>query len=295
GASRRRDPVPDIGIIEKYDIQFAASWEVDFWGRYRDATVAAREQLLASETNREALRLSLASQVAQSWYAWQSLAQRVALQQRTLAAQQDELRLVGRRVAAGLLGEFELRQLEAEVAGTRSNLNQLEAARDREQNALGILLGRTPQALATASLPASGEIVAITPPALLPAALPSTRLLARPDVQAAEAGLRAANARIGVARSAWFPAISLTASAGTVSAELSGRRGRVTGTDSPQPGWTEITSVVPMAEMEGFESRLKSISGGDGSCSIAFSHYEAAPGEVQQRLAREHAGKRVGQ
>ncbi len=82
---------------------------------------------------------------------------------------------------------------------------------------------------------------------------------------------------------------------GGISAELSGRRGRVTGTDSPQPGWTEIISVVPMAEMEGFESRLKSISGGDGSCSIAFSHYEAAPNEVQQRLAREHAGKRVGQ
>ena len=82
---------------------------------------------------------------------------------------------------------------------------------------------------------------------------------------------------------------------GGISAELSGRRGRVTGTDSPQPGWTEITSQVPMAEMEGFESRLKSISGGDGSCSIAFSHYEPAPNEVQQRLAREHQGKRGGE
>jgi elongation factor G len=82
---------------------------------------------------------------------------------------------------------------------------------------------------------------------------------------------------------------------GGISAELSGRRGRVTGTDSPQPGWTEITSQVPMAEMEGFESRLKSISGGDGSCSIAFSHYEPAPNDVQQRLAREHQGKRGGE
>lgn len=82
---------------------------------------------------------------------------------------------------------------------------------------------------------------------------------------------------------------------GGISAELSGRRGRVTGTDSPQPGWTEITSQVPMAEMEGFESRLKSISGGDGSCSFAFSHYEPAPFEVQQRLAREHVGKRGGE
>lgn len=82
---------------------------------------------------------------------------------------------------------------------------------------------------------------------------------------------------------------------GGISAELAGRRGRVTGTDSPQPGWTEIISQVPMAEMEGFESRLKSISGGDGSCSIAFSHYEPAPNDVQQRLAREHVGKRGGE
>lgn len=82
---------------------------------------------------------------------------------------------------------------------------------------------------------------------------------------------------------------------GGISAELSGRRGRVTGTDSPQPGWTEITSQIPMAEMEGFESRLKSISGGDGSCSIAFSHYEPAPNDVQQRLVREHQGKRGGE
>jgi translation elongation factor EF-G len=79
---------------------------------------------------------------------------------------------------------------------------------------------------------------------------------------------------------------------GGISAELSGRRGRVTGTDSPQPGWTEITSQVPMAEMDGFESRLKSISGGDGSCSIAFSHYEpalrgpATPGQGTRGQAR---------
>ncbi|MDD3354696.1 elongation factor G [Zoogloea sp.] len=96
------------------------------------------------------------------------------------------------------------------------------------------------------------------------------------------------------------PLITLTvrvpdAHFGGISAELSGRRGRLTGTDSPQPGWTEITGQVPMAEMEGFESRLKSISGGNGSCSIAFSHYEPAPQEVHQRLAREHAGKRGGE
>ena len=89
---------------------------------------------------------------------------------------------------------------------------------------------------------------------------------------------------------------------GGISAELSGRRGRVTGTDSPQPGWTEITSLVPMAEMEGFESRLKSISGGDGSCSVAFSHLRAGPGRSAatpgprtRRQARRRAVKQPGE
>lgn len=229
GASRRLDPVPDVGIIQKYSVQLAASWELDLWGRYRDATTAARQQLLASEAGREALRLSLASQVAQGWYAAQALEQRVALQERTVAAQRQELALLGRRVDAGLAGEFERSQLAAEVAGNDGVHAQLVAARDRERNALGILLGRTPKALFDAPLPAAGEIVAIAPPRGLPDGLPSTRLLARPDVQAAEARLRAANARIGVARAAWFPAISLTASAGSVSAELSGLFGAGSG------------------------------------------------------------------
>lgn len=78
---------------------------------------------------------------------------------------------------------------------------------------------------------------------------------------------------------------------GNLSGEFSSRRGRLIGTDSPQPGWTEITAQVPLSEMEGFEARAKALLAGDSAYSVAFSHYEAAPGEVQQRLARAWSGR----
>lgn len=221
GASRSRDPVQFPQIIQRYSAQLALSYQVDFWGKYRDASTAARQQLIASEANREALRLSLASEVAQSWYAFAADSLQVVLTEQTLAAQTQELDLLQRRVKAGIAGEFDLRQQEAEVARTTVVLQLLTGARDRERNALGILLGRTPKALVDGALPAGSDIVALPVPDSLPAGLPSSRLLKRPDVVAAEAGLKAANAQIGVARAAWFPSLSLTASGGAASSELS--------------------------------------------------------------------------
>lgn len=221
GASRTRDPVQFPQIIQRYSAQIAISYELDFWGKYRDASTAAREQLIASEANREALRLSLASQVAQTWYAYQADSLRVALNEQTIAAQTEELGMQRKRAEAGVSSEFELRQQEAEVAANTVALEQNKGARDRDRNALGILLGRTPKALVDGVLPAAGEIAVMAVPDALPAGLPSSRLLNRPDVQAAEAGLKAANAQIGVARAAWFPSLSLTASGGGASRELS--------------------------------------------------------------------------
>lgn len=80
---------------------------------------------------------------------------------------------------------------------------------------------------------------------------------------------------------------------GNLSGEFSSRRGRLMGTDAPQPGWTDITAQVPLAEMEGFEARAKSLLAGDSSFSVSFSHYEPAPTEVQQRMSKAWSG-RVG-
>ena len=228
GASRERDQTLLPGTRERYSAQLLVSWEVDLWGRYRDASTAAREQLFAAEAGREALRLSLASQVAQTWYSLQAVMQQSALAEQVLATQEKALALLRQRVDAGVTGEFELRQQEAEVAGTRVLVQQLSAARAQTDNALGILLGRAPLALVDGSLSQGGAvavagaaIAATGIPATLPEGLPSTRLLNRPDVQAAEANLKAANAQIGVARSAWFPSLTLTAAGGGASRELS--------------------------------------------------------------------------
>jgi outer membrane protein, multidrug efflux system len=231
-ALRGRGPLVSPTTDNRFSVEVATSYELDFWGKYRDATAAARELLFASQANREALRLSLASQVAQSWYAFQALSQRVLVAERTLVAQEQELKLQRRRADAGLIGEFELRQREAEVAATAVVFHQFTGAREQQRNALGILLGRTPKALTEGALPAASEAIVAIPLAVpmagfpaeagaVPAGLPSTRLLNRPDVQAAEATLRAANARIGVARAAWFPSLTLTANGGAASTELS--------------------------------------------------------------------------
>lgn len=220
-ASRERDQTLLPGIRERYSAQLLVSWELDLWGKYRDASTAAREQLFAAEAGREALRLSLASQVAQTWYAWLASAQQYALSEQVLEAQESELRLLQKRVAAGISGEFELRQQEAAVAETRVLVQQLVVLRAASRNALAILLGRSPKSLAEGAMPEGGDLLAIAVPESLPEGLPSTRLLNRPDVQAAEALLRSANAQIGVARAAWFPSLTLTASGGGASSQLS--------------------------------------------------------------------------
>lgn len=219
GAKRSKDPTMGQATGNRFDTQLLLSWEIDFWGKYRDASAAAREQLLAAEANREALRLSLASEVARGWYTLLAERQRLVLVEKTLATQTREQALLRRRVAAGVAGEFELRQQEADLATTRVLREQLLAARDGAHNALGLLLGRGPQALAEARLPESERLAAADEQ--LPGGLPSSRLLRRPDVRAAEAELKAAHWQIGVARAAWFPSLSLTASGGVASRELS--------------------------------------------------------------------------
>src|SRR5688500_14312172 len=119
------------------------SYEVDLFGRLRSGVEAARAELQASEAAREAVRLALAAQVAKSYFALRSFEQQVLLTQETLRLREDALRLQRRRRQAGVIGDFELRQLEAEAAAARAQLPALEQARSREEVALQVLLGRT--------------------------------------------------------------------------------------------------------------------------------------------------------
>ncbi|HEX6003400.1 MAG TPA: efflux transporter outer membrane subunit, partial [Burkholderiales bacterium] len=188
--------------------------------RLRNASDAARAELLASRAAQETVRVTLTAQVTQSYYTLKALDAQVDATRRALELRARTLKLQQVRREAGLIGDLDLRQLEAEVAAARAQLPALERARGTEEAALAVLLGRSPRAIIEESL--RPEADRGEPPALLvPEGLPSDLLLRRPDVVQAEQQLIAANARIAAARAALFPKISLTGYLGRESAQLS--------------------------------------------------------------------------
>ncbi|TAK85153.1 MAG: efflux transporter outer membrane subunit [Betaproteobacteria bacterium] len=207
--------------FSSYRATLNLSYEVDLFGRLRSGTEAARAELAASEASREAVRLALAAQVVKSYFDLRSLDEQVLLTRQSLALREDLLSLQRKRYRAGMIGDFELRQLEAEAAAARAQLPGLEEAREREEAALAVLLGRTPREAFEAGIEVKGQYGERLQAPVVPAGMPSELLLRRPDLVEAERRLAAANARVAVARSEMFPSIALTAVLGSESAALS--------------------------------------------------------------------------
>jgi multidrug efflux system outer membrane protein len=197
------------------------AYELDVFGRLRSGAEAARAELAATEAAREAVRLALAAQLAQSYYALRSFEEQVALTRQTLDLREEALSLQRRRRKAGVIGDFELRQLEAEVAQARAQLPGLEQAREREEVALQLLLGRSPKLVYESAVQRADTPDPKLLPPVIPAGMPSELLLRRPDLVEAERRLAAANARVAVARAELFPSIALTGFLGSESASLS--------------------------------------------------------------------------
>jgi len=165
------------------------------------------------------LRITLAAEVVRGYYSLIALDAQIAATRRALALRGDSLALQKVRNNAGLINDFTLRQLEAEVASAQAQLPGLEASRTSQELALAVLLGRSPRAIMenpVARAAEQGEPVA----PVVPEGLPSELLLRRPDVVQAEQRLIAANARIGAARASLFPRIVLTGALGSESATL---------------------------------------------------------------------------
>jgi len=196
------------------------SYEVDIWGRLSAGTSAARAELAASEAARAAVRIALAAQVAKSYFSLRSLSEQADLTRETVNLREDALALQRKRYDAGVISQFDLRQLEAESAVVRAQLPPLEREREREEIALAVLLGRSPGELFARQILLEKRDPSMLAP-VLPAGMPSELLLRRPDLVDAERRLAAANARVKVARTEIFPSITLTGAAGYESAQLS--------------------------------------------------------------------------
>jgi len=204
---------------DDFRANLSVAYEVDLWGRAASLTASARDELLATEYARETLRTALAAQVVQSYATLQSLDSQVVLYGQAVQAQRDSVRLQRLRFRAGDISELDIQQLDAELIDNEAQLPKLDRARGDAERALSLVLGRSPKALVDGGV-ARAETLTLRANGV-PEGLPSDLLLRRPDVQAAEARLRAAGARIDAARAAYFPGITLTAAYGVNSTQLS--------------------------------------------------------------------------
>ncbi len=239
-------------------ISLTMFWELDFWGKFRRATEAARADLLATEWGKRAVLTTLVANVAGAYFQLRELDLQLEIAKRTLGSRQESLRLVEIRAKGGTTSMLDVRQSEQLVYGAAAAIPDLERQIEQQENFISILLGQNPGPIQRGA--ALTEIRQIPQ---VPAGLPSSLLERRPDIQVAELGVVAANARIGVAKADYFPSISLTGIGGYQSSALtslfSGPAGLWTlGASATQPIFTggRIRSNVKLSEARQQETAL---------------------------------------
>jgi multidrug efflux system outer membrane protein len=193
-----------------------ASYEIDLFQRVANGVNAATADAQASQASYRSVLLALQADVAQTYYQLRSLDAEVALLARSTQLREQTLKLIQQRRDIGEVSELDVSRAQTELATTRAEWQGLKGARSRTEHALALLLGQVPAGFDLAPQPLTDTTVVPH----VPAGLPSTLLERRPDVAAAQAQMMAATARVGEARSALFPALSLTASGGSASYEL---------------------------------------------------------------------------
>ncbi len=285
------------GISSLYTAGLAmASWEIDFFGRIASLKESALAQYLATDEARRAAQSSLIAAVANTWLSLQTNDELLALTQRTLATRDDSLRLTKLRLDNGAASALDFRQAESLAAAARATLAQQRRLRALDVNALTLLVGQPlPDTIVRAAGPSQASTTpsggsapdAVTSVGAIfrdvPAGLPSDLLNRRPDIRQAEQQLIAANASIGAARAAFFPRISLTASAGSASSELSGLF------QSGSWGWT----LAPQALMTIFDAgrNQANLDSVNVARDIAVAQYEKAIQTAFREVADALAGR----
>jgi len=239
-------------------VGLAFNWELDFWGKFRRATEAARANLAATEWAKREIITELISNLAGGYFRLCALDSQLEISRRTLASRQDSLRLTQMLANGGSTSMLDVRQAEQLVFTAGSQIPALEQEIEQQENFISILMGNNPGPVARGK-----ELTEQAHAPVLPAGLPSSLLERRPDIVQAEQQLIAANAQIGVARSLYFPQISLTGAAGYESSALTslftGPAGFWTfGSNLAQPIFTggRLKSNVRLAEAQHQEALL---------------------------------------
>ncbi len=253
--TRGQSALIDVGEGEtrptnnRFEVNVSAWWEIDLWGKVRRATEAAKAELLASEEARRGVVLSVTALMANSYIDLLELDKELLIARATAQSRERSLKLFQERKGKGDVSELELSQIESQYWLAMARIPATEQRIVQTENAICVLLGRNP-----GPIPRGRVLDSLALPGV-PEGLPSTLLERRPDVRGAEEQLRAANARIGVAKSYYFPSISLTGLLGVASGALENLfdgksvHWRVTGSIfQPIFHWGEISGQVAAAE-----------------------------------------------
>lgn len=225
GVGRQKSSVVDLGLpagtstgpATAWRSGLTASYEVDLFQRVTNSVNAASFDAAATEAAYRSVLLALQADVAQTYFQLRTLDAEVALLDRTLGLRNENLQLTEKRYKSGDISEFDTARARTEYNTTLAESRGLKGTRAQVEHALALLVGQAPAAFTAPSAPLTAE--SVVPP--VPAGLPSALLERRPDVAAAQAQMMASNARVGLARSAIFPALNLTADGGYASYELS--------------------------------------------------------------------------
>jgi multidrug efflux system outer membrane protein len=197
------------------ELNLSVIWNLDFWGKYRRQTEAARAQLLATEWGQRAVISSLVANVATAYFQLRALDSELEISKRTLASRQQSLQLTHTLESHGGASGLDVSQAAQLVYTASETIPDLERQIQQQENVLSVLLGENPQ-----SIPRGRTLTEQPLLQNVPAGLPSELLERRPDVRQVEENMVAANAQIGVAKAAFFPNLSLTGLGGLESNAL---------------------------------------------------------------------------
>lgn len=209
------NPLPHP-LTTTYRAPLQASWKLDLFGRVRRQNESARAVAASSAANFESVKLALTAQVASTYFTFRGFDQEVAILRDTLRLRRRALDLIDARRRSGSVADLDVARAETELASAEAELAALTNAQSAQRSALAVLVGELASEFKLSDAPSTISVPDV------PVGLPAQLLERRPDIAAAERALAAANARIGIAKAAFFPAISLTGGAGFASGAVDG-------------------------------------------------------------------------
>ena len=280
GINGSRGPAANGAIVSSYTAGLSVTaYELDFFGRVRALGQAAQAQLLGTEEARKTVQISLIASVANTYLNLLADDELLRSTRETLKTRQDSLRLMQLKFDNEAASKLDLSSSQSLLEGAKASLAQLTRQRALDENALVLLIGQP----LPADLPAGLDMAQQGLVADLPAGVPSELLTRRPDVRQAEQNLLALNANIGAARAAFFPRITLTASAGVASNDL----------EQLFSNGTSVWSFVPQLLMPIFDAgrNKANLEAAKVNKEIAVAQYEKAIQTGFREVADALAGR----